>query len=98
MSHVIAGRRRTVRAATALVSAALVAATTVATGSWAAASTGGSTGAPVGACTPRLLVLSALPVELDPLLAAASVDQKRTVVVSGRSFYQGTLRGNNVIM
>src|SRR5205807_1507282 len=83
---------------------------TPAPGSWAAASTAGaastasatstgaSGGAPTSACTPRLLVLSALPVELDPLLAAASVDQKRTVVVNGRNFYLGTLGGNNVIM
>jgi nucleoside phosphorylase len=99
MSHVIAGRRRAIRrAATASAVAALVVAMGPATGSWAATSTGTSTGAPPGACTPRLLILSALPVELDPLLGAASVDQKRTVVLSGRSFYQGTLRGNDVII
>jgi nucleoside phosphorylase len=105
MSPVIAARRRSVRAAIASVLATLVVALTPAPGAWgaaasraSAASTGAPSGATATACPPRLLVLSALPVELDPLLAAASVDQKRTVVVSGRSFYQGTLRGNNVIM
>jgi nucleoside phosphorylase len=51
-----------------------------------------------GACTPRLLVLSAMPLELDPLMAAASIDPERTVLLNGRRFYQGTLRGNDVIM
>src|SRR5205807_9431851 len=48
----------------------------------------GASAAPVAAapsCTPRVLVLSAMPVELDPLLAQAKVD--RTVVVGNRTFY-----------
>lgn len=51
-----------------------------------------------GLCTPRLLVLSAMPLELDPLLAAAHVNQANAVELNSRYFYFGTLEGNNVIM
>ena len=98
MSHVIPGRRPRIRAVAGSVLATIVAVVTLATGAGAAAGASTPSGAPASACTPRLLVLSALPVELDPLLAAASVDQRRTVVLAGRSFYQGTLRGHDVIM
>src|SRR5438105_7051121 len=47
-------------------------------------------------CTHRLLVLSALPAELDPLLAKATLT--RMVVVRGRTFYLGRLEGNDVAM
>ena len=49
-------------------------------------------------CTPRLLVLSAMPLELDPLLARASVDPVAPTVLDDRSFVTGTLAGNPVIM
>lgn len=49
-------------------------------------------------CTPRVLVLSAFPAELDALLVHASTSAAQTVVVDGRSFYLGTLGGNDVIM
>ena len=52
--------------------------------------------AAAGSCTPRLLVLSAFPAELDALLPAAHVD--RMVVVQGRPFYVGRLAGNDVVM
>src|SRR5207249_3866186 len=48
------------------------------------------------ACSQRVLVLSAMPLELDPLLSHAKIDQ--TVVVDSRTFYVGTLEGNDVVM
>ena len=49
-----------------------------------------------GTCTPRLLVLSAFPAELDALLPAAHI--KTMVQRSDRAFYVGKLEGNNVVM
>lgn len=95
MSHVNAGRRRRICVAAALALATVVATASVGTASATRASAGTAS---TSACTPRLLVLSAMPLELDPLLAAASIDPRRTVVLNGRSFYEGTLRGNDVIM
>ncbi|HWC37654.1 MAG TPA: hypothetical protein VG476_03945, partial [Acidimicrobiales bacterium] len=97
MSHHLAARQRQTRAA-AVALAIAVAATIPALGPWAAGAAAATPARPATGCTPRLLVLSAMPLELDPLLAAASIDQRRTVVVDGRTFYQGTLRGNQVIM
>jgi nucleoside phosphorylase len=56
--------------------------------------------APAGpqACTPRLLVLSAFPAELDALLVKATFSDNPTVVIEGRSFYLGRLAGNDVVM
>jgi nucleoside phosphorylase len=48
------------------------------------------------ACTQRVLVLSAMPTELDPILAQATV--KQTVVVDNRTFYVGRLQGNDVVL
>ena len=56
--------------------------------------------APVSApktCTPRLLVLSAMPLEIDPLLAHAQIDQGH-VELNNRYFVLGKLEGNDVIM
>jgi nucleoside phosphorylase len=47
-------------------------------------------------CQPRTLVLSAMPIELGPLLAQEHVS--RTVTVDGRDFYLGRLRGHDVIL
>ncbi len=55
-------------------------------------------GAAPSACTPRLLVLSAMPLELDPILAQASVDPGTQVYLNNRAFVTGTLEGNPVIM
>lgn len=49
-------------------------------------------------CTPRLLVLSAMPLELDPLLAEATVDPGPPAVLDDRYFVTGTLAGNDVAM
>lgn len=60
----------------------------------------GTAALPAGAsgCVPRLLVLSAMPLELDPLLAQATVDPGSTTVVGGRYFVTGTLAGDPVVM
>ncbi len=97
MSYQMAFRRRLARAA-ALALGIFAITTTPAMGSWAGGTADASPAGPTVGCTPRLLVLSAMPTELDPLLAAAAIDQQRTVVVDGRAFYEGTLRGNKVIM
>lgn len=50
-------------------------------------------------CTaPSVLVLSAMPLELDPLLAHAHVDLNDPVMINSRPFVTGTLDGNQVIM
>ena len=49
-------------------------------------------------CERRLLVLAAMPVELDPLLAAAQLDETRTVEIHDRRFFVGTLAGNHVVL
>src|SRR3954465_6931772 len=50
----------------------------------------------VTACNRPLPVLSAMPIEITPLLTAAKIT--RTVTVADRSFYVGTLRGHNVVL
>jgi nucleoside phosphorylase len=47
-------------------------------------------------CPTKLLVLSAMPVELDPLIA--ELDLQRTVEINDRRFFVGRLRGNRVIL
>jgi nucleoside phosphorylase len=49
-------------------------------------------------CTPRVLVVSAMPLELDPLLANARSDLSHPVMLNSRPFVFGTLEGDNVIM
>jgi nucleoside phosphorylase len=48
------------------------------------------------ACVGRTLVLSAMPIELGPLLAQEKV--QKTVTVGGHDFFVGTLRGRNVVL
>lgn len=50
------------------------------------------------ACTPRLLVLSAFPGEIDGLLTEATLSASETVIIDGRSFFVGSLRGNDVVL
>jgi nucleoside phosphorylase len=52
--------------------------------------------AAVDPCAPRLLILSAFPGEIDLLLQATDVTD--VVEVDGRSFFAGTLAGNDVVM
>jgi nucleoside phosphorylase len=47
-------------------------------------------------CTPRLLVLSAFPAELDALLPTAQIE--RTEEVHDRAFYIGSLQGHDVVL
>lgn len=49
-------------------------------------------------CAPRVLVLSAMPLELNPLLRAAQLDPRRTVRIGHRTFYGGRLAGNDVVL
>jgi len=82
--------RRLPRPVTAAIVVALVAAALFGAQSQAEAA------APATACTPRLLVLSAFPAEIGPLLDATKV--QRTVDVDGRQFWVGTLADNDVIL
>ena len=47
-------------------------------------------------CPERLLILSAMPVELDPFFA--DLDLERTVEINERRFFVGRLKGNRVIL
>jgi nucleoside phosphorylase len=47
-------------------------------------------------CRPRLLVLAPTPVEIGPLFAQTRVT--KTVVIDGRQFFVGTLKGKDVIL
>ncbi|MCU1375431.1 MAG: Conserved exported protein of unknown function [Actinomycetia bacterium] len=48
------------------------------------------------ACGPRTLVLSAMPLELNPLVKVTSIT--RTTEVDGRTFYGGRLAGKDVVL
>jgi len=50
------------------------------------------------ACSHPVLVLSAMPLELSPIVRAAQLDPAATVELDGRRFYQGTLAGNDVVL
>jgi nucleoside phosphorylase len=47
-------------------------------------------------CIQRTLVLSAMPVELSPLLGQAKI--AKTVAIGGREFFVGRLRGHSVVL
>jgi nucleoside phosphorylase len=49
-------------------------------------------------CVHRVLVLTAMPLELNPLVRAASIDPNATVRINGRTFYVGSLAGKNVVL
>ena len=49
-------------------------------------------------CVHRVLVLTAMPLELNPLLTKASANPADTVRINGRTFYVGRLAGNDVVM
>jgi len=57
---------------------------------------GGAAHASAPRCDTRVLVLSAMPVELGPLVAATS--GRTTVTYDGHDFYLGRLRGRNVAL
>jgi nucleoside phosphorylase len=47
-------------------------------------------------CGPQALVLAAMPLELEPLLAEATIE--RTTTIDGRTFHTGTLAGRDVVL
>jgi nucleoside phosphorylase len=49
-------------------------------------------------CTHRVLILAAMPLELNPLVAQATLDPTQTVDIDGRTFYVGRLAGNDVVL
>ena len=52
-----------------------------------------------GACTPRTLILAAMPLELNPLIRSSTTDASDvSFMVHGRRFYEGTLAGARVTM
>jgi nucleoside phosphorylase len=59
---------------------------------------GARAAAPDAACTPRILVFSAYPAEVDAVLGKAGAFDKTPVVADGQSFYLGTVGGKPVIM
>ena len=54
--------------------------------------------APPPPCLHRVLVLSAMPLELNPLVRQATLDPGGTVRINGRTFYIGRLAGNDVVL
>jgi nucleoside phosphorylase len=82
--------RRRARVLAAGVAALLAASGTVAAN---AATSGGG----FGRCAPRLLVLSAFPTELGPLLARTHPRGGDAIAVSGHTFYLGELQGHRVV-
>ncbi|MEY2590689.1 MAG: hypothetical protein QOJ67_2673 [Acidimicrobiaceae bacterium] len=53
---------------------------------------------PTPSCTHRVLILSAMPLELNPLMTQASLKPEDTVQANGRTFYVGTLAGQDVVL
>jgi nucleoside phosphorylase len=53
---------------------------------------------PPPACGRRVLVLTAMPLELNPLVSKATLDPRKTVRVNDRTFYVGRLAGNDVVL
>ena len=79
------------RGSTALLRGAIVAALALSTVVAVGADAGGS-----AACRQRTLVLSAMPIELGPLLAQTKVE--RTVTDDGHHYFVGRLRGHDVVL
>jgi nucleoside phosphorylase len=86
---VLTSGRRLGRRGAGVLAASLVA--TAVVGGGASSATGAGSH-----CTSRTLVVSAMPVELGPLLAAERVS--RTVHVGNRDFFIGRLRGHPVVL
>jgi nucleoside phosphorylase len=49
-------------------------------------------------CTHRVLILAAMPLELNPLTARATIDPSQTVRIDDRTFYVGKLAGTDVVL
>src|SRR5436190_15564939 len=89
MQQSLSRSRRAVAVVVAIVS--LFGATAAAAGAVTSPTTTPPCGHPV-------LVLAAMPLELYPLLRAASVDPTNIVHVNDRTFYVGRLAGNDVVL
>jgi nucleoside phosphorylase len=76
----------------------LVAAAVLAGAITATFSTGAIAASSPPTCTHRVLILSAMPLELNPLVAKATLDPSSTVHIDDRTFYSGRLAGNNVTL
>ncbi|HWB68179.1 MAG TPA: hypothetical protein VG708_15265 [Mycobacteriales bacterium] len=86
-------RRRSRLRLAALVAAGVLGVTTLP--SLAASS---AAAAPPPRCVSRILVLSAFPTEIGPLLARTKLSSPRPVVVDGHGFYLGRLQGHRVAL
>src|SRR5581483_5337953 len=51
-----------------------------------------------GVCSHPVLVLTAMPLELNPLVAKATLDPSRRTDVAGKKFYGGRLAGNDAVL
>jgi nucleoside phosphorylase len=49
-------------------------------------------------CTHRVLILAAMPLELNPLISRATIDPSHTVRINDRTFYVGKLEGTDVVL
>src|SRR4051794_57631 len=79
----------------AMVAVAFLAASLVAVPVTGALATSAPTGPP---CPERVLVVGAMPLELNPLMAKATIDPSKTVRIDGRTFYVGRLAGVDVVL
>jgi nucleoside phosphorylase len=77
---------------------AMIASTVVAGVVAGALSTGAMAATAPPPCDHPVLILSAMPLELNPLVAKAKLDSTRTVNVDDRRFYVGTIDGVHVVL
>jgi nucleoside phosphorylase len=49
-------------------------------------------------CTHRVLILAAMPLELNPLISRATIDPSQTVRIDDRTFFVGKLAGADVVL
>jgi len=77
---------------------AILASTIVAGALAGALSTGALAATPPPSCDHPVLILSAMPLELNPLIANAKLVPSRTVRIDDRKFYMGTLDGVHVVL
>jgi nucleoside phosphorylase len=92
---VVRGRTRL----TAVLAVAVLAATIFAgSGVGKARAQGSAATAAAVPCTNRVLVLGAMPLEINPLVRAGSFDPNATKRIDGRTFYFGRLAGNDVVL
>ncbi|MCU1451480.1 MAG: hypothetical protein JWP02_3650, partial [Acidimicrobiales bacterium] len=94
----MSGIRGRARLSAVLAVAVLAAALFAGGGMGTARAQAPATAAAAVPCTNRVLVLSAMPLELNPLVRVASIDPNATKRIDGRTFYFGRLAGNDVVL